>query len=58
MLLTLPGVVSNCFASGKIDATPAFKKRTLILGSKTLLGCKLTDARVKVGDGGSERNDY
>jgi len=56
-LLTLLGVVSYCFASPKIDATPGFKKWTLILGSRALLGCKLTDAHVKVGDGGSECND-
>ena len=57
-LLTLSGVVSYCFASAKIDATPAFNKRTLNLGSGALLGSKLTDALVKVGDGGSECNDY
>ena len=56
-LLILPVVVSYCFASAKIDETPAFNKRILILGGAPLLGCKLTDAHVKVGDGGSECND-
>lgn len=56
-LLTFPVVVSYCFASAKIDETPAFNKRILILGGTPLLGYKLTDAHVKVGDGGSECNN-
>jgi hypothetical protein len=33
------------------------QETALILDSRNLLDCKLTDAHVKVGDGGSECND-